>query len=107
MTIRRNVDFILKTKGMTKMELAEKMKTTPQSISQYLDSPNIGLEAIVKFARALRVTPADLVASPPLSYWNPPSGDEMPKDEQPHEPTKTTLFCPSCGKKILLTAEVQ
>jgi DNA-binding Xre family transcriptional regulator len=103
MTIRKNVEFILRTKSMTKVELAAKMKSTPQSVTQFLDSENIGLDNIIRIAKALRVKPADLLASPPLNFKNKPHED----DGNTHTPQKfsTNAFCPSCGSKLVITIE--
>ena len=103
MTIRRNVEFILRRKGMNKMELAEKMGITPQSVSHYLDSSNIGLEAIRKIAKALEVEPGDLIAVPHLTVKNL----YRERQEAPaiYKPSKTTFVCPVCRHKLVATIE--
>ena len=103
MTIRKNMEFLLRTKGITKQELARRLDVAPSGITQYMDSPNIGLESIRRIARALEVSSADLIASPPLSYRNKPS-KELDADEKP---VKASFICPCCGHKINLTIDAE
>ena len=103
MTIRRNVEFILRTKAMNKVELAEKCGTSTPNLTHYLDSNNIGLKALQKIAKALEVTPADLIAVPHLSSRN--MYHEDPLMPLVHKPSKATFTCPSCGHKLVATIE--
>ena len=102
MTIRANVEFILKAKKMNKAELCEKTKYSPSGLTRYLDEPNIGLVAIRRIAKALGVKPADLIATPPLSEKNPYTNYE---EKLPGEPCVTSFVCPSCGNKMKITIE--
>ena len=101
MTIRKNVEFILKAKFMNKAQLAELLNIAPSSVTQFLDSDNIGLQNIVKIAKALQVRPADIVAYPYLSMKRPYSeGDFI---EKPKKEVKATVNCPTCGTSLKIT----
>lgn len=95
-TIKENVVFILKAKGLTQEKLAEKLGVTRQNL-HYLLNGNVTLDRLAEIAEALGTVPAELVSDPPLS--------KKKTFVQVSEPTKSTLTCPCCGKLIKLTAE--
>lgn len=103
MTIRRNVEYILRRKAMKKIELSEILGITPQSLTHLLDSANIGLESLGKIARALGVKASDLIVSPHLSVNK--SFHDDPSSPHYHEPTRTSLICPVCQHKLKIVAE--
>lgn len=102
MTIKRNVDFILKVKKMSRKDLADILGVTPQTVGAALSAKNVGLETINKIARALKVKPGDVIASPPLAsrrYYKPR------EENEPDERTFVELKCPHCGEPIRLYTE--
>ena len=104
MTIRRNVEYILRKNNMNKAELAEILGLHPSTVTQYLDTKNIGLVAVCKFAKALGVKPADLIASPPLSDKNQPT-DATEEMARISKPINTSFVCHECGTKFKITIE--
>lgn len=95
-TIKENVKFILQAKGLTQIDLAERLGVSKQNV-QHLLNGNITLEKLDDIAKALNTVPAELVADPPLA--------RRKTFLQRAEPTHTTLTCPHCGKSIKITAE--
>ena len=95
-TIKENVKFILQAKGLTQIDLAQRLGVSKQNV-QHLLNGNITLEKLDDIAKALNTAPTELIADPPLS--------RRQSFLQRAEPTHTTLFCPHCGKAIKLTAE--
>lgn len=96
MTIKSNLEFILKAKGMTQAQLAATMGFTAQNLS-YLMKGNITLDKMEKIARTLGVAVSDLVADPPLSARR--------AFYQKGEPTHAEIDCPACGKHLKITLE--
>lgn len=80
---------ILKEKGVTQIELAEKLGVTRSSIVKTL-AGNPSQESLEKIATALNVPMWQLFASP----------DEI----QPKSGT-ASITCPNCGKNINIKAE--
>ena len=103
MTIRRNVEYILRKKQMNKAELAERAGITASSLSVLLDSTNIGLKSIQKIAKGLGVKASDLIQNPPLSDKN--YFHEEEEEQKPKIPIKATFVCPACGSKLVVTVE--
>lgn len=95
-TIKENVKFILQAKGLTQIDLAERLGVSKQNV-QHLLNGNITLEKLDDIAKALNTVPAELIADPPLA--------RRKTFLQRAEPTHTTLTCPHCGKSIKITAE--
>lgn len=102
MTIRKNVEFILKAKFMNKAQLAELTGYSPSNLARYLDSDNIGLLAIQNIAKALQVKPADIIAYPYLSLRRPYHDFEH-QEERPRKSVTANVCCPSCGEKLKIT----
>lgn len=102
MTIRKNVEYLLKMRGMNKSELAELAGVSYSNLTRYLDSKNIGLESIRNFAKVLGVKPADLIASPCLSDKNKlvESGEETVRVKKP---INISFVCQECGTKYNIT----
>lgn len=66
MTIGERIKEIRKSRGMTQLELAKKICTTPQNVSQYergIRKPKV--ETITKISHALDVSPSDLLGIKP------------------------------------------
>lgn len=95
-TIKENVVFILKTKGITQEKLAEKLGITRQNL-HYLLNGNITLNRLAEIAEALNTVPAELISDPPLT--------RRKSFIQISEPTSSTLTCPCCGNTLKITAE--
>ena len=77
-----NIDYILKSKRLTKKEVARRMGLTRESVHRIL-SGNPTLENINKLAAALEVPVSEL--------FEPPAID--------------VLTCPHCGGKIKVVKE--
>ena len=97
MTIARNVDFILKTKGLTRTYIENALGVSKQSLHHQLNSDGVALKRIEKIADILGTTTAELVADPPL--------DLRGRFAQKSPSTKTTIVCPSCGRTLKVTVE--
>lgn len=95
-SIKENVVFILKSKGMTQLQLADRLGVSKQTI-QHLLNGNITLERLFAIADALNTTPAELVANPPLA--------KRKSFVEKGEPTHANISCPACGKILKLTLE--
>lgn len=95
-TIKENVLFILKAKGMTQLQLADKLGITKQAV-QHLLNGNITLEKLNTVAIALNTAPAELIADPPLA--------RRKSFVEKNQPTTTNLVCPCCGKNLKITAQ--
>lgn len=76
---------VLKEKGITQQELADKVGVSYQSIKQTLNAPSVTTSTLEKIATALDVPLWQLFAS----------------SEEVQE-TKNTITCPHCGKPIEL-----
>jgi len=107
MTIRKNVEYFLKVRGMNKTELSEILRVAPATITSYLDQPNIGLGTIARIAKALKVKAADLVTSPAYAEWNPApkkvleeSIEVTPREKKP---ISFGYTCPECGTKMKIS----
>ena len=102
MTIRKNVEYLLKLRGMNKSELAELAGVSYSNLTRYLDSKNIGLESIRNFAKVLGVKPSDLISTPPLSDRNKlvESGEETVRIKKP---INISFVCQECGTKYNIT----
>lgn len=94
--IKNNVVFILKAKGTTQAELAEKLGVTRQTLHHLLNG-NITLDRLADIAEALNTLPSELISDPPL--------EKRKTFIQKSQPTTSTITCPCCGKLIKLTAE--
>lgn len=97
MNIKDNIIYILKRRGMTQVELAEKMGVSKQQIQAYLRG-KITLTSLQKIAVALDTTTETIVSEVPLSVRN----EAIPSRTIP---TTTTLVCPHCGKEIVVIAK--
>lgn len=93
--IKENTVFILKAKGLTQGDLAEKLGVTRQNLHHLLNG-NITLDRLAEIAEALNTLPSELISDPPL--------EKRKTFIQKSEPTETTLTCPCCGKLIKITA---
>lgn len=98
MDIRENIKYILKDRGMTQVELAEKMGVSKQQIQSYI-SRNATVDSLQRIAIALDTTLETIVSEVPLNLRN----DPIPSR---HIPTTTKLICPHCGKEMDLVAKV-
>ena len=94
--IKDNVVFILKARGITQGELAEKLGVSRQNMHHLLNG-NITLDRLADIAEALHTLPSELISDPPL--------EKRKTFIQKSEPTTSTITCPACGKVIKLTAE--
>lgn len=97
MDFKENVKYVLNARGMTQVDLANKLGVTKQSIQHYLNG-NITLAVVMKMAIALDTTIDTLVSEAPLSTRD----DAIPNRSIP---TATTLVCPHCGKEIKIIAK--
>lgn len=98
MDIRENIKYILKDRGMTQVELAEKMGVSKQQIQSYI-SRNATVDSLQRIAIALDTTLETIVSEVPLNLRNAPIPSR-------HIPTTTKLICPHCGKEMDLVAKV-
>ena len=97
MEIKENIKYVLHKRGMTQVQLAEKLGVSKQQIQSYLNT-NITLETLRKIAVALDTTMETLVSETPL----------YTRDEPIPGMTNITsgkLTCPHCGKEINLVAK--
>lgn len=76
---------VLKEKGITQQELADKVGVSYQSMKQTLNAPSVTTSTLEKIAAALDVPLWQLFAS-----------------SQEVQETKNTITCPHCGKPIEL-----
>ena len=97
MNIKDNILYILKKRGMTQVELAEKMGVSKQQIQAYLRGSST-VTSLQKVAIALDTTLETIVSEVPLSVRN----EAIPSRAIP---TTTTLVCPHCGKEIIVIAK--
>lgn len=106
MTIRKNVEYFLKQRGMNKTELSEILGVSNATVTSYLDQPNIGLGTIVRIAKALKLKAADLVVSPAYADWNPAPKKVLDQTIEAPREKKSMNFgytCPECGTKMKIT----
>lgn len=96
MNIRENIKFVLKSRGLTQGELADKMGVSRRSI-QYYTNGNITVETLVKIADALNTTVETLVSETPLEMKLGPIPEKK-------NTTATRLTCPHCGGEIAIVA---
>lgn len=96
MNINENIKFVLKSRGMTQAELADKMGVSRRTI-QYYTKGNITVETLVKMAEALNTTVETLVSDMPLHL----KGGAVPEIKNS---TATRLICPHCGAEISIVA---
>lgn len=97
MDIKENIKYVLHKRGMTQVQLAEKLGVSKQQIQSYLNT-NITLETIRKIAVALNTTMETLVSESPLYTRDEPVPTR-------NITTSTKLTCPHCGKEIDLIAK--
>lgn len=97
MDIKENIKFILKQRGMTQKELAEKLGFTRGMIQYYFDG-NLTLTSLQKIADALDTTIATVISEEPLSMLPGPVPNKS-------SVSATTLVCPHCGKEIKIIAK--
>ena len=97
MTIARNVDFILKTKGLSRSYIEKALGVTKANLQRQLHSDGVALRRVEEIANILNTTAAELVADPPL--------DLRGRYAQKSPATKTELVCPSCGRTLKVTVE--
>lgn len=76
---------LLKEKGLTQQELADKVGVSYQSMKQTLNAPSVTTSTLEKIATALNVPMWQLFASP--------------EEVQPKSDT-ASITCPKCGKSI-------
>lgn len=81
---------LLKEKGLTQQELADKVGVSYQSMKQTLNAPSVTTSTLEKIATALNVPMWQLFASP--------------KEIQPQS-DGASITCPNCGKSIKIKAE--
>lgn len=76
---------LLKEKGLTQQELADKVGVSYQSMKQTLNAPSVTTSTLEKIATALNVPMWQLFASP--------------KEIQPKS-DGASITCPNCGKEF-------
>ncbi len=76
---------LLKEKGLTQQELADKVGVSYQSMKQTLNAPSVTTSTLEKIATALNVPMWQLFASP--------------KEIQPQS-DGASITCPNCGKEF-------
>lgn len=76
---------LLKEKGLTQQELADKVGVSYQSMKQTLNAPSVTTSTLEKIATALNVPMWQLFAS---------SEEVQPKSDT------ASITCPKCGKSI-------
>lgn len=81
---------LLKEKGLTQQELADKVGVSYQSMKQTLNAPSVTTSTLEKIATALDVPMWQLFASPE---------EVQPKKDG------LSLTCPHCGKNISIKVE--
>lgn len=81
---------LLKEKGLTQQELADKVGVSYQSMKQTLNAPSVTTSTLEKIATALNVPMWQLFASPE---------EIQPKSDG------ASITCPNCGKSIKIKAE--
>lgn len=76
---------LLKEKGLTQQELADKVGVSYQSMKQTLNAPSVTTSTLEKIATALNVPMWQLFASPE---------EIQPKSDG------SSITCPNCGKEF-------
>lgn len=96
MNIKENVKYILQQRGMTQVELANKMGVTKQQIQSYLNG-NATIDSLNKMAIAMDTTVETLVSEAPL-LWK----DKLipNRSDEPAYAETAKLRCPHCGEEI-------
>lgn len=97
MNIRENVKAVLLQRGMTQVDLANRLGVSKQAIQAYLRG-NVSIATLKKMADAMHTTVEIIVADVPPDYDKIRDSDEFRK-------TAAKLTCPHCGQEILLTAK--
>lgn len=93
MNIRENVKAILHQKGMTQVELAQKLGVSKQTIQAFLRG-NVSVASLKRMAAAMDTTVENIVAEVPPTL----------KPVEDANTTATTLTCPHCGAEITILA---
>lgn len=96
MNIKENIKFILQRRGMTQVQLAEKLGVSKQQMQYYI-SGNTTVRSLQKIAIALDTTLEAIVSETPLSAKDDPVPTRRTS-------TTTKLVCPHCGEEIELIA---
>lgn len=109
---------IMRDKGISVAELAERMGKAQPTISNLLVKQNMTIDTLSNFAEALGVEIADLIPVKPgyvhyserrKRFMENIEGITVPTTEtesnsaslvQQEQPTQTTAFCPHCGAKV-------
>lgn len=81
---------LLKEKGLTQQELADKVGVSYQSMKQTLNAPSVTTSTLEKIATALNVPMWQLFASP--------------EEIQPQS-DGASITCPNCGKSIKIKVD--
>ncbi len=81
---------LLKEKGLTQQELADKVGVSYQSMKQTLNAPSVTTSTLEKIATALNVPMWQLFASP--------------EEIQPQS-DGVSITCPNCGKSIKIKVD--
>lgn len=97
MDIKENIKFILKQRGMTQKELADKLGLSIRTVQYYFDG-NLTLTSLQKIADALDTTISTVISEEPLAMIPGPVPNKS-------SITATTLVCPHCGKEIKIIAK--
>lgn len=97
MNIRENIKFVLKSRGLTQGELADRMGVSRRTV-QYYTNGNITVETLIKMANALNTTVETLVSETPLELKDGPVPERK-------NTTATYLTCPHCGAEISIVAK--
>jgi transcriptional regulator with XRE-family HTH domain len=85
-----SIKELLKEKGLTQQELADKVGVSYQSMKQTLNAPSVTTSTLEKIATALDVPMWQLFASPEEIH---------PKSDG------ASITCPNCGKNINIKVE--
>lgn len=94
--VARNITSLMKAKGMSQRDIAEKMNLTQTSVSITIKR-NIQIDTLIKFAEALDVHPSELLADNDDNAITPP--DLSPTPSSPE------IICPRCGERICLSVK--
>lgn len=97
MNIHENIKFVLKNRGMTQKDLADKLGVARRTAMYYLKG-NITVETLEKIANALDTTVETLVSETPLHLKN----DAI---QQRVNTTASKLVCPHCGAEMTIVAK--
>ena len=101
MNIKENVKYILQQRGLTQVQLANRMGVTKQQIQSYINK-NATIDSLLKMAVALDTTVETLVSETPLALKDVPIPS---RDKEAGDFSVARIFCPHCGEEITIIAK--